>query len=44
MLKALLRRRKQHQIVRKKQTVNPEAPNSDTLVDSAGIVYPIHIP
>jgi len=33
----------QYQIIHIKQTVDPEAPNSDTLVDSAATVYPIHI-
>jgi len=33
----------QHQFVRKKQTVHPAVPNSDTLVDVSMTVYPIHI-
>ena len=43
MLKTLFRRCKQYQIVYKKQTVNPATSNSDTLVDSAVAIYPIHI-
>jgi len=34
---------KQYQIVRIKQTVDHAASNSDTLVDWAVTVYPIHI-
>jgi len=33
----------QYQFVRKKQTVNPAVPNSDTLVDAPVTVCPIHI-
>jgi len=33
----------QYQFVRKKQTVHPAVPNSDTLVDASVTVYPIHI-
>jgi len=43
MLKTLFRRCKQHQIVHKKQTVDPAAYNSDTFVDTAVTVYPIHV-
>jgi len=32
----------QHQFFRKKQTVHPAVPNSDTLVDAFVIVYPIY--
>jgi len=42
MLTTLLRRCQQHQIVPKKQTVHPAASSSDTIVDSALTVYPIH--
>jgi len=42
MLKAPFRGCRQHQMVRKKQKVDPAAPNSDTLADSAVTVYPIH--
>jgi len=31
-----------YQFVRKKQTVHPAVPNSDTLVDASVTVYPIH--
>jgi len=43
MLKTLFRGYKQHQIVCKKQPGDPGASNSDTVVDSAVTVYPIHI-
>jgi len=43
MLRTLFRGCKEHQIVCKKQTVDPEAFNSDILVDSAVTVDPIHI-
>jgi len=33
----------QYKFVRKKQTVHPAVPNSDTLVDASVSVYPIHI-
>jgi len=33
----------QYQFVRQKQTVHPAVPNSDSLVDTSLIVYPIHI-
>jgi len=33
----------QYQSVRKKQTVHPAVPNSDTLVNASVTVYPIHI-
>jgi len=33
----------QYQFVRKKQTVHPAVPNSDTLVDASVAVYPFHI-
>ena len=33
----------QHQTFRQKQTIDPGAPKSDTLVDSAVTVYPIYI-
>jgi len=33
----------QYQFVRKKQTVHPTVPNSDTLVDASVTVHPIHI-
>jgi len=33
----------QYQFVRKKQTVHPAVPNSDTFVDASVTVYPIHI-
>jgi len=32
----------QYKFVRKKQTVHPAVPNSDTLVDASVTVYPIH--
>jgi len=35
--------RMQYQFVRKKKTVHPAVPNSDTLVDASVTVYPIHI-
>jgi len=40
MLEALLRRCNEHPSVRKKQTDDSEASNSDTLIDSTGTVYP----
>jgi len=43
MLNALFRGCKQHQIVRKKQTVDPATSNSDALIDLTVTVYPIHI-
>jgi len=43
MLKTLLRRCKQHQIAREKQTVDPAATSSDTLIDSTVTVYPIRM-
>jgi len=42
MLEAPFRGRKQHQI-RKRQTADPLISKSDTLFDSAVIVYLIHI-
>jgi len=33
----------QYQFVRKKQTVHPAVPNSDTLVDASETLYPIYI-
>jgi len=33
----------QYQLVRKKQTVHPAVPNSESLVDASVTVYPIHI-
>jgi len=33
----------QYLFVRKKKTVHPAVPNSDTLVDVSMTVYPIHI-
>jgi len=33
----------QYQFVRKKQTVHPAVPNSDTLVDASVTAYTIHI-
>jgi len=33
----------QYQFVRKKQTVHPAVPSSDTLVDASVTVYPIQI-
>jgi len=33
----------QYEFVRKKQTVHPAVPSSDTLVDASVTVYPIHI-
>jgi len=33
----------QYQFVRKKQTVHPAVPNSDTLIDASVTLYPIHI-
>jgi len=42
MLKTLFGRCKQYQTIRKKQTVAPAASNSDSFVDAAGVVYPIH--
>jgi len=33
----------QYQFVRKKKTVHPAVPNSDTLVDASVTVYPVHI-
>jgi len=41
MLKAIVRECKQHHIVHKKQTVDPAASNSDTLVDLAVTTRPI---
>ena len=35
--------RKQYQTVRKKRTVDPAASKSDTLINSAVTVYPVHI-
>ena len=45
ILKSLWRECKpsQYQVVRQKQTVDPAAPNRDTLVDSAVTVYSIHV-
>jgi len=40
MLKTLLRGCKQYRIVRKNQTVDTAASNSDTPLDSVVIVYP----
>jgi len=34
---------KQYKILRKKQTVDPEASNSDTIVDSAVSAYSTHV-
>jgi len=33
----------QYQFVRKKQTVHPAVPNSDTLLDTSMTAYPSHI-
>ena len=35
--------RMQYQFIRKKQTVHPAVPNSDTFVDAPVTVYPVHI-
>jgi len=43
MLKTLFRRYQQYLIIRKKQMIDPAAFNSNTLVDSAVTVYPIHV-
>ena len=43
MLKTRPKWCKQQQIVSREQTVDPAAPDSNTLVDSAMTVYPIHI-
>jgi len=33
----------QYQFIRKKQTVHPAVPDSDTFVDASVAVYPIHL-
>ena len=43
MLTVLFKKCKQQQIVRKKQTADAAAFNSDTPVDSVVIVYPVDI-
>jgi len=43
MLKAPFRGYTQHQTVLKKQTVDPAAANSDTPIDPAVTVYPMHV-
>jgi len=43
MLKTLLRRCKQYQIVRKIVTVDPAASDSGIIVNSVVTVYPFHL-
>ena len=43
MLEALFRRCKQYYIVRRRQTADPLASNSDNLVDSTVPIYQIHM-
>jgi len=43
MLEALFRRCKQYYIVRRRQTADPLASNSDNLADSTVPIYQIHM-